>query len=179
MTQRNRKLPGEADAAAAFILADVTRPDGSYTPEDVSPDYAAQMAAAGVVPEDTNYILRSMVRRALILERQWLQLMHDISQSSNPSSTMMLTRAASHMQKDLMATQGAIYKIRLDLHMGFEPIITRQDQALADDARAMKHSQGQQRLATRQIVMAEMQADYIVDAGFGVAVEKKMRTGAE
>ena len=159
-------LPADPDRAAARTLAAVTAPGGEYPPDSVHPDYEFKMSNAGIAPGDTGYILRSMTRRALIIEAAWLQLMYQVSQTTHPRHIATLTRAASNMHKDLMATQSAIYKIRLDQQAGFEPMILSEDLALADDPRAVGHSKGRHGLTTKQVVLAEMEADDIVDAQF-------------
>lgn len=152
-------LPADPDRAAAFVLADLTRPDGSYPPERAVPDYAERMADAGVMAADRSYILRSLTRQSIIIETAWLRIMASMATTTHPPHLDALARTARKLHTDLTDTLGAIYKVRKDQREGFEPLLLAQDWKLAD-------APPPPGLTTLERVQADMVADAVFDAEF-------------
>lgn len=164
---KKQKLPGNTDLAAAFALADIAAPDGSYPPERVASDYEAKMAEAGITADnDQGFLLRSLTRRYVILETIFLQIARETGDPMPAQSKGTLMRSLSRLNDDMNKTLGIIHRIRLAQAEGFAPFLTNEDQAIVDDARAEQPMSGDHTLTLPQLVHAETEADLIVDTEF-------------
>lgn len=167
MSHKNPSLPANPDRAAAQALADIVSPDGRYPPESVVSDYNARMAELGVNSDDQGYLLRSLTRRAVLIETMWFQVMRDAARPAPAAAKANLLRAASRLNSDLSRTQGIILRIRNAQGEDYAPFITSQDIAVADDARPEQQIK-ENRLSSLQIIQAESYADQIYETQFEV-----------
>lgn len=144
-----KKLPAAPDQASAFVLADLSAPDGSYPPERVHTDYEARLAEAGIVFNDDGFceqgfLLRRLTARALILETAWHQTIRALSEPYlDTKGRGAIVRAASRLQEDLDKTYALILRVRKAQGENLEPFLSAADQAIADDPRPEVTLQGQ------------------------------------
>lgn len=167
-----RSLPVDPDTAAAFVLADLTKPDVGYDPSRVTPDYRARLADAGVLIDDEGFseqgfLLRRLTSRALILDTAWLQTIQGLANPRlDPKSRGAIVRAASKLQEDLDRTYALILRVRKAQGENEAPFLSAADQALADDSRAESLTLGAYGLSIPQIVRAEALGEAIYAAEF-------------
>lgn len=166
-----QRLPADPDVAAAFTLADLSDPSGSYPPEKVVPDYQARMEAAGIVYKDgfseQGFLLQSLTRRAVILETAWMQEVRNSTDPRlTPSQRGTAIRSMSRLNEDLNKTLTLIMRVRTAQGEDTAPFLSANEQALADDPRAENILKQRPGLTIPQIVQAELQGEEIYEAEF-------------
>lgn len=170
MKKQNHCLPADPEQAAAFTLADLSAPDGSYPPDRVHTDYEMRMAQAGIVFDENGFnaqgfLLRRLTSRSLILETAWHQTMRQLADKHlTPQQTGTLIRAASRLQEDVDKTLALILKVRTAQGEGAFPFLTGSEQAIADDPRADAVMFKGGILTIPQVVQAELLGEAIADA---------------
>ncbi|KAA0911467.1 hypothetical protein [Pusillimonas sp. ANT_WB101] len=168
--QKLHRLPADPEQAAAFTLADLSAPDGSYPPDRVHTDYEMRMAQAGIVFDENGFneqgfLLRRLTSRSLILETAWHQTMRQLADTHlTPQQTGTLIRAASRLQEDMDKTLALILKVRTAQGEGAYPFLTGSEQAVADDPRAEALTLKDGILTIPQVVQAELLGEAIADA---------------
>ncbi|KAA0888484.1 hypothetical protein [Pusillimonas sp. ANT_WB101] len=130
----------EADALTAFIL----------DPKNPPPIYTCQ--AEG----DKPYVIKSLLRRAQVLEHLWFRLIGESLEAGQPKVRGELARQAHAANKELMTIQSALYKIQRD--NGLQCV--RPTELLLADAPPPPG------LTNRERVQVEMAADEVYEAEF-------------
>ena len=164
-----KPLPPDPDQAAAFVLADLSKPDVSYRPDRVHLDYEARLEQAGITFDargftEQGFLLKRLTSRALILEAAWSQTIRELSNPHlAPKDRGAIVRAASRLQEDLDRTFALILRVRNSQGEDTAPFLSGKEQAIADDPRPDAVMQGAHALTVSQLVRAEQMGEMVFD----------------